>query len=226
MTDNGTYEQFPASNADNFASSSMSEQEVPATSTSEDVNQSQTSYTQASSQQQYTQDYTHNSASSNPQSGYSQPYVQQQPYAQQPYAQQSGMYSAPQPQNSYPHYTQEQPSVQQQPQYGYMPPAAQAPYNQAPYGAGSQVPPLMVGAKSKIVAAVLAFFLGFLGVHNFYLGKNTQGIIQLLMGTVGWFFIFPPIISGIWAFVEFILILVSTPGTSYHRDGQGYELQD
>ena len=34
-------------------------------------------------------------------------------------------------------------------------------------------------AKSKIVAALLAFFLGGLGIHKFYLGKNTAGIIML-----------------------------------------------
>jgi cold shock CspA family protein len=32
-----------------------------------------------------------------------------------------------------------------------------------------------IGDKNKIVAALLAFFIGGLGVHKFYLGKNQAG---------------------------------------------------
>ncbi len=39
------------------------------------------------------------------------------------------------------------------------------------------------GDKSKIVAALLAFFLGGFGVHDFYLGNKRNGIIKLL-GTI------------------------------------------
>eukprot|EP01030_Chromulinospumella_sphaerica_P025156 gene25156-25278_t len=35
------------------------------------------------------------------------------------------------------------------------------------------------GDKNKIVAALLAFFLGWLGIHKFYLGKTNAGIIML-----------------------------------------------
>lgn len=41
--------------------------------------------------------------------------------------------------------------------------------------------------KSLGVAYVLWFFLGFLGVHHFYLGKVGRGVGYLL--TCGWFFI-------------------------------------
>lgn len=34
--------------------------------------------------------------------------------------------------------------------------------------------------KRKIIAALLAFFLGGLGAHKFYLGKVFQGIFYLL----------------------------------------------
>ena len=34
--------------------------------------------------------------------------------------------------------------------------------------------------KSKSVAAILAIFVGGLGIHNFYLGKILQGIIYLV----------------------------------------------
>ncbi len=33
--------------------------------------------------------------------------------------------------------------------------------------------------KSKFIAALLAFFLGYLGVHHFYLGNNKKGFIYL-----------------------------------------------
>ena len=47
------------------------------------------------------------------------------------------------------------------------------------------------GEKSKMIAFVLGFFLGTLGLHKFYLGSgkpntqyNTPGIIQLILGIV------------------------------------------
>ena len=32
--------------------------------------------------------------------------------------------------------------------------------------------------KSKLAAGLLAFFLGFAGVHNFYMGYTAKGILQ------------------------------------------------
>lgn len=77
-----------------------------------------------------------------------------------------------------------------------------------------------VAQKSKVVAGILGILLGSLGVHNFYLGNNTRGIIQIVVTvvTLG--------IGGIWGFVEGILILVSAPGSKWHRDAAGNELAD
>lgn len=52
-------------------------------------------------------------------------------------------------------------------------------------------------SKSQIVALLLAFFVGALGIHRFYLGYTTIGLIQLL--TAGG--------CGIWALIDFIRIL-------------------
>jgi TM2 domain-containing membrane protein YozV len=56
--------------------------------------------------------------------------------------------------------------------------------------------------KSKIVAALLAFFLGGFGIHKFYLGEGVAGVIYLLFC---WTFI-----PGIIAFFEFIGLLLTS----------------
>lgn len=128
-------------------------------------------------------------------------YGQDQAQAQPEYGQQYDQQQYAQPQYSDPQYTQPQ-------------------YNQQ-YVDYSQNE-VVVSKRSKVTAAVLAFFLGFLGVHNFYLGKTGRGIAQLLLTCT---FVFYPV-SGTWAFIEFIMILCSKPGSAYHQDGDGAELQD
>lgn len=56
-----------------------------------------------------------------------------------------------------------------------------------------------MGNKSRIAAALLAFFLGGLGVHKFYLGRPIWGIVYLLF--------FWTFIPAIIAFIEFIVYL-------------------
>ena len=56
--------------------------------------------------------------------------------------------------------------------------------------------------KSRTTAALLAFFLGGIGIHHFYLGHTGKGIIYLLF--------FWTFIPAIVAFVEFIIYLTQT----------------
>ncbi len=77
-------------------------------------------------------------------------------------------------------------------------------------------------AKSRIAAGLLAFFLGSLGVHNFYLGYVGKAVTQLLLTVVGWILIVGPIASGIWALVEAIMILTGSIST----DATGKALRD
>lgn len=101
-----------------------------------------------------------------------------------------------------------------QPGYDQAAYGAQPGYGQPGYGQVYAGPP-----KQWIVAVLLAFFLGAFGVHNFYLGYAARGIIQLILTLtfVG------AIVSGIWAFIEFILILMRSG--SYGCDAQGQPLQ-
>jgi len=75
-----------------------------------------------------------------------------------------------------------------------------------PYVAGSQG-----GDKEKIVAGLLAIFLGALGIHKFYLGGKEQrqaGLIQLLVSVIGICFLFAgPAIAGLIGFIEGIIYL-------------------
>ena len=74
------------------------------------------------------------------------------------------------------------------------------------------------GDKNRIVAALLAFVLGGIGIHKFYLGKTTAGVLMLLSGTVGWItFGFVPALVYLIAFIEFIIYLLKTDG-DFHRD--------
>ncbi|MBO7665289.1 MAG: TM2 domain-containing protein [Aeriscardovia sp.] len=81
--------------------------------------------------------------------------------------------------------------------------------------------------KSKIVAGLYGIFLGLFGVHNFYLGNTGRGICQLLLTLVGWACVgVGPIVSLIWSLVEGINILASHPGSKWHLDAEGMQLQD
>jgi len=69
----------------------------------------------------------------------------------------------------------------------------------------------VAGEKSKIVAALLAFFLGGLGIHKFYLGCNTAGIIMLLVFLFGFVLLgIPSLVIGLIAFIEFIIYLIKS----------------
>ena len=108
--------------------------------------------------------------------------------------------------------------MQGQPMQGQFPPAAPmpgqpmqgspyaspgyAPQGNAPQGRGKS-------DKQKIVAALLCWFLGSLGIHRFYLGYSAIGVIQLL--TLGG--------CGIWVLVDLIMIL-----TGSLKDSDGREL--
>lgn len=121
---------------------------------------------------------------------------------------------------------QTQPGMQQSPPGQYQQNPYAGPINN-PYS-GQQNQPIQpmyyqptAPAKSKVAAFLLAFFLGGLGVHQFYLGNVGWGIAHLVAGVVigpitcgmSWF------IQGIVILIEAILIL-----TGGIKDSSGREL--
>lgn len=64
----------------------------------------------------------------------------------------------------------------------------------------------VISPKGFVPALLLCFFFGVLGVHRFYVGKIGTGILQLL--TLGGL--------GIWALIDFIMIVVGS-----FRDSDG-----
>lgn len=68
--------------------------------------------------------------------------------------------------------------------------------------------------KSKIAAGLLGIFLGGLGIHRFYLGYTTIGVLQIVANI---FFG----AGGLWGFVEGILILC---GVAITTDANGVPL--
>ncbi len=143
-----------------------------------------------------------------------EPFAQQPPYGQQPLPQQpygyQSQFPAQPPAPQQPPYGQPQYYAQpQQPQY-YAQPQPNVPYGYYPQ------------QKSKIAAGLLGIFLGGLGIHRFYLGYTTIGVVQLVLTIVVGVFTFGLI--GLWGLIEGIMILA---GAEYfRRDAQGVPLRD
>ena len=61
---------------------------------------------------------------------------------------------------------------------------------------------ITAGDKSQLIAAILCFFLGSFGVHDFYLGYIGKGILQIVLSLL--------IVGIILVIIDFIRILVGT----------------
>lgn len=81
--------------------------------------------------------------------------------------------------------------------------------------------PVAGAPKSKLIAGILGIVLGSFGIHRFYLGFTTIGIIQLVLGLGGILTCgITTIASAIWGLVEGIMILTG----SMNRDALGQPL--
>jgi TM2 domain-containing membrane protein YozV len=132
------------------------------------------------------------------------PYTDQQGYQQAGFSQEG--------QAAYQQsYQQAPPYAQQQ---GYQPPPAAA-YAPQPeqHNAAQSVRTQGIGSahKDKWAAAVLAFVLGFLGIHKFYLGYKNEGIIMLVVCIVGTpCFGLGPLVMMIVALIEAVKYITLT----------------
>ena len=102
---------------------------------------------------------------------------------------------------------------------GYVPNGYVPSYDNTFYpGRGGKSP------RSKLAASLLGIFLGGFGIHNFYLGRTGRGVAQLLITVLSFGML--GIVSETWGIYEGICILLSKPGSDWHRDGWGRELTD
>lgn len=76
----------------------------------------------------------------------------------------------------------------------------------------TQVVPGMAIPKSRLAYILLAIFIGWLGVHNFYAGYTKKAIIQLVLGLFSWLGI-PAIILLIWVIMDIVKVTEDSDGT-------------
>ena len=125
--------------------------------------------------------------------------------AQESYGQsfQDPYYEPQAPYGQQPMYQQPQVPYGQQPMY-QQPPIINNVQVQSNSGYTS-----LVSVKSKTIALVLAIFLGYLGIHRFYVGKPVSGVVYFF--TAGVF--------GLGWIIDIILILAGS-----FRDGMGFPI--
>lgn len=102
------------------------------------------------------------------------------------------------------------------PQYLHGAPQPQQP-EQVPF---PFYPPPGYRQRSRLATALLALILGTLGVHEFYLGFTTKGIIHVLLCV----FIVTIPVSFVWGFLEAVQYFIGNENHNY--DGNGVLLGD
>ena len=102
---------------------------------------------------------------------------------------------------------------QQPPQSPYQQPDQQPPYQQPYQQAYQQGRPGNVfdegpSGKSRGLAGILALFLGTIGIHYFYIGKNTAGIVFLLISILSCGLL--AAVTAIVSLVQGVMMLTAT----------------
>ena len=64
--------------------------------------------------------------------------------------------------------------------------------------------------KSKVAAGLLALFVGSLGIHKFYLGYKSEGIIMLVITLLGSLVLIGPFVMGVISLIEGIIYLTKS----------------
>lgn len=150
------------------------------------------------------------------------PFSQEPPHAPEPPAPPQAADPQPTVQNQYVYnfnapdqgQTQSQGQQYSQPYAGYQPPNYTAgayrpqPQQQPMY----TTPPIGYQQKSRLAAGLLALIFGCLGIHNFYMGFNGRGTVQLLLALLGGVLTcgVGTVAAAIWGFIEGVMLLSST----------------
>ncbi|HJZ93540.1 MAG TPA: GYF domain-containing protein [Gemmataceae bacterium] len=100
-------------------------------------------------------------------------------------------------------------------------------YDDRPRRRGSKIPSDV--QSTKMAAGLLAIFLGWLGIHKFYLGYNGAGAIYITITAVSWILMFIscgilfflPMIPSIMALIEGIIYLTKTDRDFYETYMRG-----
>ena len=72
------------------------------------------------------------------------------------------------------------------------------------------------GLSKRIIATLLALFLGIFGAHKFYLGMTQPALIMLCIWSFGWLaFGIPSMVIGLISFIEFIIYIIKSDDEFY-----------
>ena len=71
------------------------------------------------------------------------------------------------------------------------------------------------GSSDRLIlpAFLLAFFIGVFGVHRFYVGKTTSGIVMIILTCT----VIGAVVTGIWSVIDWIMIVC---GVFEDREGR------
>ena len=69
-------------------------------------------------------------------------------------------------------------------------------------------------SKNSIVYVILAFWVGCIGIHNFYAGYWKRGLLQLLLTLVSPYMMFVPLLfTSVWALIELLFVNRAADGS-------------
>lgn len=58
----------------------------------------------------------------------------------------------------------------------------------------------MVAERNVLLAYILWFFLGQLGIHRFYTGRAGTAVMQILLGVIGW--------ATTWILIGWVFLII------------------